>query len=313
MLALLIDGTTVALAAEDRPDPGDALTVDATQTRVAIACRRAPRGRLAQVETTVFVLALLSERTTIAIAAEHGCETGNTLSVETAQSGLTIAGGTAFALRRALTVAAVVTLARLARRAVIAPAAEDFRCLGNASAFAAGQSRLAIARRAALPFLLAQIPSPVPMLALLTGRTGFFVTAIDRRKSSETLSFEASEPRLAIASGATFRAWRGNTNLRGAIPASRTARNARALVSGRALAAAGTAARRDRWRANQPRPRSRRHLRYDCRGEEDPAEQGENARRDKEASIAVELLRVHAFQYARARQLVQFIQHSDPP
>jgi hypothetical protein len=100
---------------------------------------------MAKVRATILVLALLSDRTTIALAAEDRGETGDALAVEAAESRLAIASGAAFAFRRAATLVAFLVLAQSAGRATVALATEHFESFGDASTLAAGESRLTVA------------------------------------------------------------------------------------------------------------------------------------------------------------------------
>lgn len=262
MLTLLARGTAVSLAAQDRYDAGNALSFDATQSLFAVASGFAFRFVFARVGTAVLMLALLSNRTSIALATKDRRESGNALAVETAETGFAIARRAAFALGRALPLATVLVLAESTCGAAIALAAENLQDLGDATAVAACQARLAITGRAAFAFLLAQVTAAIAVLAFLPGRTGIAVATVDGCEAGQTLPFETSIARLAIASRMTLATGRRNTNLCGTVPASRAARYAGALVSGGALDAVFTTTRRYRSRAHRFRSRVDRILRH---------------------------------------------------
>jgi hypothetical protein len=261
VLALLTRWASVPLATIDRDDAGEALSVDATEPRFAVARGPAFHRCLAQVEVTVSVLALLSNWTTVALTAKDRRETRDALAIDAAESRLAIASRTAFVLRCAAPLAAIFVLAELARRAAITVAAEHLGDFGDAAAFTAGESRLAVAGRATFPFLLAEIPAPVSVLALLAGRTWFLVAAVDRGEAGEALSLETAETGLAVASRTALAARCRHADLRGTVPAGGTARNAGALVPGGTLETVRTAAGRDGWRTHRRRVRLGRHLR----------------------------------------------------
>ena len=89
MLALLAGRALVALAAEYRREAGDALTVEAAEAGLAVACRLALLT--AAVGPTVAMLTLLSDRAAVRLAAEHRREPGDAAALRAQQTRRAIA------------------------------------------------------------------------------------------------------------------------------------------------------------------------------------------------------------------------------
>jgi hypothetical protein len=116
VLTLLVGGAAILLATEHRNDSRDALSVVTAEPALAVARRLTSCRRVANVSTAVLVLALLAYRATVALAAEHRGESGDALTIETAEPGLAIASGAAFPFLSAEAPPAVSVLAWFAGR-----------------------------------------------------------------------------------------------------------------------------------------------------------------------------------------------------
>lgn len=71
MLALLAGGALRAVAAKDRRETGDTLAIEAAESRVAIACRSALRGRIDQADLSGAVAAAGAARNAAATVARR--------------------------------------------------------------------------------------------------------------------------------------------------------------------------------------------------------------------------------------------------
>jgi hypothetical protein len=123
VLTLLVGRAAILVATEHRNDSRDTLSIDASEPGLAVARRLTTCRRDADVSTAVLVLALLTCRASVALAAEHRGESRDALTIETAEPGLAIASGAAFPFLLAEAPSAVSMLTWFTDRTLLGVAA----------------------------------------------------------------------------------------------------------------------------------------------------------------------------------------------